>query len=165
MAGFRSLASNRDFTVLWIGETISQLGSRVSIFVFPLVAYALSGSVLVAAWVEAAHLFGTAVVLLPAGALADRLNRRRLMLLASGSGALLYTSLVVAGLLGELTIPHLAVVGLLTGAAPVSSARPRSPRSARSSAPTTCPRPSARTRPAATSPRCWAARSAARSTR
>ncbi len=116
MPGFRSLASNRDFTVLWIGETISQLGSRVSVFVFPLIAYALSGSVLVAAWVEAAHLLGTAVVLLPAGALADRLNRRVLMLAASGTGAVLYTSLVVAGLLGHLTIPHLTVVGLLTGA-------------------------------------------------
>lgn len=117
MPGFRTLARNRDFTVLWIGETISQLGSRVSLFVFPLIAYALSGSVLVAAWVEAAHLLGTAVVLLPAGALADRLNRRTLMLVASGSGAFLYSTLVVAGLLGRLTIPHLAVVGLLTGAA------------------------------------------------
>ncbi|WP_426245778.1 MFS transporter [Nocardioides sp. LHG3406-4] len=117
MPGFRSLAINRDFTVLWVGETINQLGSRVSIFVFPLIAYALSGSVLVAAWVEAAHLLGTAVVLLPAGALADRLNRRTLMLVASGSGAVLYSSLVVAGVLDRLTIPHLAVVGLLTGAA------------------------------------------------
>jgi predicted MFS family arabinose efflux permease len=115
--GFRSLAANRDFTVLWAGETISQLGSRVSIFVFPLLAYSLSGSVLVAAAVEAAHLLGTAVVLLPAGALADRMDRRVLMLAASGSGAVLYASLVVAGLLGALTIPHLAVVGLLTGVA------------------------------------------------
>ncbi|WP_295660447.1 MFS transporter [uncultured Nocardioides sp.] len=115
MPGFRSLAANRDFTVLWVGETVNQLGSRVSVFVFPLLAYSLSGSVLVAACVEAAHLLGTAVVLLPAGALADRIDRRVLMLAASGSGALLYASLVVAGLLGTLTIPHLAVVGLLTG--------------------------------------------------
>lgn len=117
MPGFRALAANRDFTVLWVGETINQLGSRVSVFVFPLIAYAISGSVLVAAWVEAAHLLGTAVVLLPAGALADRLDRRRLMLVASGAGTVLYTSLAVAGVLGQLTIPHLAVVGLLTGAA------------------------------------------------
>lgn len=117
MPGFRSLASNRDFTVLWVGETINQLGSRVSIFVFPLIAYSLSGSVLVAAWVEAMHLLGTAVVLLPAGALADRVDRRLLMLVASGSGAALYTSLAVAGALDRLTIPHLAVVGLLTGVA------------------------------------------------
>ena len=117
MPGFRSLAANRDFTVLWVGETVNQLGSRASHFVLPLLAYSLSGSVLVAAVVEAAHLLGTAVVLLPAGALADRLDRRALMLGASSSGAVLYASLAVAGMLDALTIPHLAVVGLLTGVA------------------------------------------------
>ena len=117
MPGFRTLAANRDFTVLWLGETVNQLGNRVSIFVFPLLAYALSGSVLVAAWVEAAHLLGTALALLPSGALADRLDRRLLMLVSSGSGAVLHTSLVVAGVLDALTVPHLAAVGFLTGVA------------------------------------------------
>ncbi len=34
---------------------------------------------------------------------------------AAGSGVVLYGSLVVAGALGELTVPHLFVVALLTG--------------------------------------------------
>jgi predicted MFS family arabinose efflux permease len=42
-------------------------------------------------------------------------HRGRLMRAASGAGVLLYASLVVAGLLGELTVPHLFVVALLTG--------------------------------------------------
>jgi len=115
MTSFRDLARNHDFTVLWVGQTISELGSRVSMFVFPLLAWQLTHSTLLAAAVEALHLLGLCGALLPAGVLADRMDRRRLMRLASGSGVLLYGSLVLAGLLGTLTIPHLAVVALLTG--------------------------------------------------
>ena len=63
---------NRDFTVLWIGDTVSELGSALSMFVFPLIAYALSGSAITAALVEAAYLGGLCATLLPAGVLADR---------------------------------------------------------------------------------------------
>jgi MFS family permease len=117
LPGYRSLARNRDFTVLWLGQTVSELGSRMSLFVLPLVAFVISDSALVAAWVEASHLIGIAVVLLPAGVLADRANRRAIMMAASGTGALLYGSLAVAGIFHTITIPHLAVVGLLTGVA------------------------------------------------
>ena len=116
MTGYRSLARNHDFTVLWIGQTISELGSRVSMFVFPLITYAMTGSALPAALAEAVHLLGLAATLLPAGVLADRVDRRRVMRFASGTGVLLYGSLAVAGLTGTLTIPHLLVVALLTGA-------------------------------------------------
>ena len=65
----------------------------------------------------AAYPLGLAVTLLPAGVLADRVDRRRLMRCASGGGVLLYGSLVGAGIAGTLTVPHLLVVALLTGAA------------------------------------------------
>ncbi|WP_284535053.1 MFS transporter [Nocardioides sp. T2.26MG-1] len=115
MTSYRTLARNHDFTALWIGQTVSELGSRVSMFVFPLVAYAMTGSALLAAAAEAAHLLGMVATLLPAGVLADRVDRRALMRTASGGGVLLYASLAAAGIAGALTIPHLLVVALLTG--------------------------------------------------
>lgn len=115
MSSYRSLARNHDFTVLWIGQTISEVGSRMSMFVFPLVAYALTGSALYAAAAEAVHLLGLAGALVPAGVLADRADRRRIMRTASGAGVLLYVSLAVAGIAGALTMPHLLAVALLTG--------------------------------------------------
>ena len=115
MAGYRSLARNRDFTVLWVGQTVSELGTYVSLFVFPLLAFHLTGSLLAAAAAEALHLLGLVAALLPAGVLADRKDRRRLMRLASGSGALLHASLAVAGAAGLLGVGHLMVVALLTG--------------------------------------------------
>ena len=113
--GFRTLARNHDFTLLWIGQTISELGSRVSTFVFPLLAFAMTGSALWAAAAEAAYLLGIAGALLPAGVLADRLHRGRIMRTSSGLGALLYLSLVATVAAGALTLPHLLGVALLTG--------------------------------------------------
>ncbi|QBX55785.1 MFS transporter [Nocardioides seonyuensis] len=117
MPGYRQLSRNRDFTVLWVGDTVSELGSALSMFVFPLIGYALSGSAVVAALVEAAYLGGLCAMLLPAGVLADRLDRRRIMLVASGTGCAAYTSLAVAGALGSLTLPHLVAVALVSGVA------------------------------------------------
>src|SRR5690606_20255204 len=64
----------------------------------------------------AAHTLGIALLLLPAGVLADRHDRRRVLLLSSAAGLALTASLVVAGLLGALTLTHLVVVALGTGA-------------------------------------------------
>jgi len=115
MTGFRELRSNRDFTILWVGQTVSELGTRVSMFVFPLVTYAVTGSALLAGIAGGLDLLGVALALLPGGLLADRVHRGRLMRAASGAGVLLYTSLVAAGVAGHLTVPHLFVVALLTG--------------------------------------------------
>ena len=117
MPGYRQLARNRDFTVLWIGDTVSELGSALSMFAFPLIAYALSGSALTAAVVEAAYLGGLCATLLPAGVLADRVDRKRIMLVSSATGCAAYASLAVAGAAGRLTLPHLVGVALVAGVA------------------------------------------------
>lgn len=117
MPGYRQLSRNRDFTVLWTGDTVSELGSALSLFAFPLIAYALSGSAITAALVEATYLGGLCATLLPAGVLADRVDRRRIMLVSSATGCAAYTSLAVAGATGSLTLPHLLGVALVAGVA------------------------------------------------
>ena len=116
MASYRALRRNHDFTVLWVAQTISEVGSRASLFVFPLLAYGLTGSTGLAAVVDAIYLLGLAAALVPAGPLADRADRRRIMRSVSATGALLYASLVVALVADALTVPHLLAVALLTGA-------------------------------------------------
>ena len=117
MTGFHELRHNHDFTALWVGSTVSELGTRVSMFVFPLVAYALTGSTVVAGIAGATELLGMALALLPAGVLADRVHRGRLMRLTAAAGVVAYASLVAACALDALTIPHLLAAGLVTGAA------------------------------------------------
>ena len=116
MTSSRDLLRNHDFTVLWVGQTVSELGSRMSMFVFPLLAYAITGSTLWAAATEGLHMLGLVATLLPAGVYADHTDRRRLMRLASATGFLLYASLVVAALTIGISVAHLVVVAVLTGA-------------------------------------------------
>ncbi len=117
MSSYRSLARNPDFTALWIGATVAELGARVTTFAMPLVAYALTGSALWAAAAEGLFLLGMVAMLLPAGVVADRMHRLRLMRLSLGTGVVLYASLAVAGIAGVLTLPHLLVVAAATGLA------------------------------------------------
>ncbi|GAA1476924.1 MFS transporter [Nocardioides aestuarii] len=117
MTGYRSLARNRDFTRLWVGEAVSQLGTGASLFVLPLVGYALTGSALMAALPVGAHTLGIALALLPAGVVADAVDKRRLLLASSALGAALAGSAAVAGFLGALTLAHLVVVAFGTGVA------------------------------------------------
>ena len=67
--------------------------------------------------VGAVEMLGLTAALLPAGVLADRVDRRFLLRAASGGGALLYASLALAAVLDAVTLPHLLVVALLSGAA------------------------------------------------
>lgn len=115
--GQRSLWRNRDFMILWTGETISTLGSSMSFFVFPLIGYAITGSATQAALAVTAFTLGSVVAQLPAGVLVDRWNRRTVMFFSSLLGCLLYASLGVALLLDGLSLVHLIAVGLLTGVA------------------------------------------------
>lgn len=116
MPGYRSLARNPDFTRLWVGEAASQLGTAASIFVLPLIGHALTGSTLLAALPVGAHTLGIALMLLPAGVLADRYDRRAMLLWSSAVGLLLAASVPGVALLGSLTLTHLVVVALGTGA-------------------------------------------------
>lgn len=115
VTGYRQLARNRDFTILWVGETISELGSTMALFVFPLLGFQLTHSTFAAALLTTADMLGMAATTLPAGVLADRYDRRMLMFCSSAVGAALYASLVVAGCLGALTMPHLFLVALGSG--------------------------------------------------
>ncbi len=117
MTGYRSLSRNRDFTILWTGEVVSQLGSATSMFVFPLVGFALTGSATRSALPAAALMLGMSVALLAGGVLADRCDRRTVMRAASGVGVLLYGSLAVAALLDALTLGQLVAVAFGTGIA------------------------------------------------
>lgn len=123
----RGLVRSHDFTILWVGQTVSELGNRMSVFVLPIAAWQVSHSALATALAGAAAMTGDVLALLPGGILADRLNGRRVMRSASAIGGLAFASLVVAGALGHLTVIHLIAVGLIGGAsagvfAPVESA-------------------------------------------
>lgn len=89
------LSRNRDFRLLWLGSVVSVLGSRASAVAYPLLVLGLTGSA-----ADAGLVGFTATVpyplLLPAGALVDRWNRRRLMIGCDIGRALALGSIVAA---------------------------------------------------------------------
>jgi MFS family permease len=111
------LWKNRDFMVLWTGQTVSTLGSSMSFFVFPLLGYALTHSSTEAALAGSAYALGSVLLRLPAGVLVDRWSRRTIMLAANAAGALLFASLAAAAAIGFLTLGRLVAVAFLSGVA------------------------------------------------
>jgi predicted MFS family arabinose efflux permease len=110
-----SLWRNRDFMILWTGETVSGLGTSMSFFVFPLIGYSLSGSTVEAAFAGSAFALGSVAAKLPAGVLVDRWDRKRVLVASNALGALLYASLVLALWVDRLTLAHLVAVALASG--------------------------------------------------
>ena len=78
-----------------------------------MIAYAVTDSIWLASLVGTAELVGLSGALLPAGVLADRVDRRLLLRVSSGAGALAYASLTAAALLGTVTYAHLLAVALV----------------------------------------------------
>lgn len=106
----------RAFRALWLGQSVSLLGSQVSLVILPLIAVVvLEASAfevgLLAALETAPYLLAS----LPAGVLADRLQRRNLLIAADLLRALLLATIPLAIVLGRLDLPLLMTVALLNG--------------------------------------------------
>jgi MFS family permease len=110
----------RDFRLLLLGQTTSQLGAQVSGVAVPLLAaLTLGASPLQLGIVNAAGTLAFALIGLPAGAWIDRWRRRPVLVAADLSRSVLLLSIPVAGWLGRLTLAQLIVVCLLAGGARV----------------------------------------------
>ncbi|MET8044595.1 MFS transporter [Micromonospora sp. NPDC005215] len=114
------LLRHRDFRLLWAGQAVSSIGSNVTTVALPLVAVAVldAGTFQVAVLTAAAWL-PWLLIGLPAGAWVDRLPRRSVMVVCDLFCALAFLSVPLAAVLGRLTVAHLLVVALGTGAARV----------------------------------------------
>ena len=110
------LLRHRDFRLLWGGETVSELGSQVSLLAIPLLAVGtLHATTFEMGLLTAASTAAFLIVGLPAGVWVDRLRRRRLMIVADGGRVLALGSIPVAYGLGGLTLAQLFVVTLASG--------------------------------------------------
>jgi MFS family permease len=110
----------RSFRLLWIGETISQLGNAMAIVGVPLVAViVLHASTLAVGVLSAAAWLPWLLIGLPAGAWVDRLPAGRVMIICDVISAVLYASVPAAAWAGVLSIGLVLAVQLLAGAVSV----------------------------------------------
>jgi predicted MFS family arabinose efflux permease len=112
------LLRQRNFRLLWTGETVSGLGNSMAVVGVPLLAVsALHARTFAVAALTAAAYFPWLVIGLPAGAWVDRLPLRRLMITCDLISVLLYASVPIAAWAGVLGVGQLLVVEALAGAA------------------------------------------------
>ena len=105
-----------DFAKLWIGQSVSVLGSQVSQLALPTVAILLlRATPFQVGLLGALEFLAFPVLGLVAGVYADRLRRLRIMISCDIVRLLLLASVPVAWLLGLLRLEQLYVVALLMG--------------------------------------------------
>ncbi|MEX2256224.1 MAG: MFS transporter [Acidimicrobiia bacterium] len=116
VAGRSSLFESRDFRRLWLGQTVSLLGTQVTFIALPLTAIEVLHAPLREIGILAALQFLPYVVFgLPTGALVDRLQRRTVMLVTNVMLAASLAAVPVASAAGLLSMPLLYVVAFAAG--------------------------------------------------
>src|SRR5579859_5069497 len=82
-----ALRRSRDFRVVEIGAIVAGLGTQAALVAVPYQVFVLTHSTALVGLIGAAELGPMVVVSLFGGAIADRIDRRRLLLIAQGATA------------------------------------------------------------------------------
>ena len=105
--------------LLWLGQSLSLLGDRVTVLALPLAALAVGASVSQVAVLVGATSAPFLLLGLPAGVWVGRIGLRRSMLVADVMRAAALASLPAGALLGTVSYVQLLIVALLVGCASV----------------------------------------------
>ena len=111
----RPLYHNRDFMLLWSGQIVASLGSGVTRIVYPLLILALTNSPAQAGLCSALTMLPYLFFSLPAGALVDRWNRKRVMIICDIARALVLACIPLTMLFDALAVWQLYLATFVEG--------------------------------------------------
>lgn len=115
MIGRTALWRHRDFLLLWGGQTVSEIGSQITVLAMPLVAVvALHASALQVGLLSATQTAAYLLVSLPAGALVEQLGKRRVMVWSDLGRLAAIGSIPLAAAAGALSLGLLYAVALVS---------------------------------------------------
>src|SRR3954469_16548050 len=109
------LGRNRNYTLLWVGQAVSEVGFSTAMIAFPLLVLAVTGSPAASGLVLGADAAAQLVAGLPAGALVDRWDRKRIMLWCEATQATAVGSLALALWFDSATVTHMVAVAVVMG--------------------------------------------------
>jgi MFS family permease len=113
------LRRNRGFQLLWIGQVLSDTGTSAALIAYPLLILALTHSPALAGVVGTVRLLVQLVFGLPGGALADRFDRRLVMITCDTIRAGVLALLVSLVLLHLVSWQVVMIIAVVDGAANV----------------------------------------------
>ncbi len=108
-----SLWADPDWRRYWTSRIVSYAGGTVTYVAAPILVYALTGSALLTGVTAATEGLPYLLFGLVAGALADRVNRQRLMVACDLVNAVVLATVPVAAALGRLTAAQVIVTGFV----------------------------------------------------
>lgn len=118
VTGQQTLWRNRDFLLLWSGQTISLLGNEVTLVALPLVAGVVLGATpFQMGVVAAARKLPVFCLALFAGVLADRWRKRPVMIAAQLTAGTAMLSVPLAATINALTLHQIYAVAAIAGLA------------------------------------------------
>ncbi|MFJ3217887.1 MFS transporter [Kitasatospora sp. NPDC086801] len=109
------LSRNREYNVLWTANVVSQLGAQGTLIAYPLLVLGLGGTAFEASLAEFAIAGSRALAALPAGALADRVSRKKLMLVSELGRAVALGLLALLVAIGHAPLAAIVVVAVVEG--------------------------------------------------
>ena len=112
---FRALKAHRNFRIFWIGQAVSLTGSWVQIVAQGWLALELSNDPFIVGMVSAAGSFPVLVFSLYGGVIADRYDKRKLVMIGQGLLALEAAALWWFVMSGTITIPWLLALATFAG--------------------------------------------------
>jgi predicted MFS family arabinose efflux permease len=95
------LRDSRDFRLLWIGEVISHTGRHITVVALPFQVYQLTDSPLAVGLIGLAQVGPLVAFSLIGGALADAMDRRKLLLISQFGSMVASLMLVAGALMGD----------------------------------------------------------------
>lgn len=110
MTGTQSVLDDATYRRYLAARAVAMAGNALTLVALPVLVYRLTGSATLTALLAAAETAPYLVVGLPAGALVDRWNRRRVLVVTGVASGLALLTVPVASALDLLSFPHLLVV-------------------------------------------------------
>lgn len=105
----------RIFTLIWLGQFVSTIGSYMTYFALTLWAWDITGSATALALVGFFAQLPRIPITLIAGLIVDRFNRKQLMILGDAITALMTLAIGVLYLTGRLQIWHFYLAAMVSG--------------------------------------------------
>jgi MFS family permease len=115
LARLLSPLRNGQFTLVWLGQSISQIGDQVFMIALVWLLVGLTGSSLLMGAVLSASYIPTILLLLFGGAIADRASRRGIALLSDGLRALVTAVFAALVTLRLISVPEVFVFAAFYG--------------------------------------------------
>ncbi|MFE6054279.1 MFS transporter [Kitasatospora sp. NPDC056446] len=110
----RPLHRVRDFRLFWLSRVLAGAGSAVAYVAMPVLVYERTGSPLLVSFVAAGEAMPYVFFGLLAGALADRLDRRRVMVAADLANSACLATVPLAAAVHSLTAFHIVAVAFVS---------------------------------------------------